>query len=527
MPRAFAEIAFTPSVKAAQTRYGSREGNLGFELADDPRNTLQAQDAAFIEARDSFYQATVAENGWPYVQHRGGPAGFLRVLDERRIGYADFRGNAQYLSVGNLNADPRIALILMDYANRRRMKLWGRARIVHEADDPALVARLEIPSYRAKVERGVVITIEAIEWNCPQHITARYTEAEVEKLVAPLVEENRQLRATAVPASPPAALGGGPLALVISGARQLTPRIRAFELRHLAGEPLPAITAGAHLRVPVRLADGQAATRHYSISSNPARRDAWEIAVLLHEDGSGGSRFIHQAYALGSILCCDPPRNDFGLRPGPDPAVLIAGGIGITPIKAMALALRDAGCPFEIHYAGRSRRDMAYLDRLERQFGTRLQAYPGDMRRLQLGAVMAGAAAHARFYVCGPQRLLDDAIEQAATLGIPLDRLHFERFAPPAVAEAAPAQAVEVELRRSGKTLHVAAGQSILDALEQAGVRVHSDCRVGNCGSCAVTVLDGTPLHVDSALTERERTQGRRMCICVSRARSPRLVLDL
>ena len=194
MPRAFARISFTDSVKAAQSRYGSRDNNLGFELAQDPRNELTEHDAEFIEARDSFYQASVSESGWPYVQHRGGPVGFVRVLDTRTIGYADFSGNKQYISVGNMNANERIALILMDYPNRRRLKLWGRAAIIHEIDDPALIARLEVTSYRARVERGVVIQIEAMDWNCPRHIIPRYTEAELEHVLAPLMEENRQLR---------------------------------------------------------------------------------------------------------------------------------------------------------------------------------------------------------------------------------------------------------------------------------------------------------------------------------------------
>lgn len=209
MPRAFADISFTPSVKAAQVRYGSRENNRGFELAEDPRNELQDHEIEFIASRDSFYQATVSESGWPYVQHRGGPAGFLRVLDARTIGYADFRGNRQYLSVGNLNANDRVSLILMDYANRRRLKLWGRARIVHEADAPELIAQLAVPGYRAQVERGVLIHIEAIEWNCPQHITPRFTQAEVNAAVAPLLAELNALRAFAethgrIAAAPPA-----------------------------------------------------------------------------------------------------------------------------------------------------------------------------------------------------------------------------------------------------------------------------------------------------------------------------------
>ena len=188
MSNAFTEIVFTPSVKTAQSLYGSRDANLGRELGEDTASELTAREAEFISARDSFYQATVSESGWPYVQHRGGPAGFLKVLDPRTIGFADFRGNVQYLSVGNLTANDRVSLILMDYARRRRLKIWGRARIVHENEDPGLIARLKVPSYRARVERGIVIQVEAYDWNCPQHITTRYTKDEVDLMLAPLLE---------------------------------------------------------------------------------------------------------------------------------------------------------------------------------------------------------------------------------------------------------------------------------------------------------------------------------------------------
>jgi predicted pyridoxine 5'-phosphate oxidase superfamily flavin-nucleotide-binding protein len=194
MANAFAELSFTPSVKAAQSLYGSREKNSRFELAEEARHQLTKYEVAFIGERDSFYQATVSESGWPYIQHRGGPKGFLKVLDDRTIGFADFRGNVQYLSVGNLNADDRISLILMDYPNRQRLKIWGRAHIVHESDDPELMAKLELPSYRARVERGIIIHIEALDWNCPQHITPRYSKAEVDYLMAPLLEEIRVLK---------------------------------------------------------------------------------------------------------------------------------------------------------------------------------------------------------------------------------------------------------------------------------------------------------------------------------------------
>ncbi len=194
MGQAFAEITFTPSVKEAQSLYGSRQSNRRLEITDDRRDRITDVEREFIEARDSFYQATVSETGWPYVQFRGGPAGFLKVIDAQTIGFADFRGNVQYVSVGNINADGRVALILMDYVNRRRLKILGRARIAHEADEPDLLASLRMQGYRARVERAIVIAVEGLDWNCPQHITRRFTEAEVRASVAPLLAEIEALK---------------------------------------------------------------------------------------------------------------------------------------------------------------------------------------------------------------------------------------------------------------------------------------------------------------------------------------------
>ena len=153
MSRAYYEIAFTPAVRAMQTRMGSRSTYAPLDHTEGGRDALTADEAAFIHERDGFYQASVSESGWPYVQFRGGPAGFLKVLDGKTIGYADFRGNVQYITVGNLQGNDRVALMLMDYANQRRLKILGRARLVDRNDDPALLARLEIPNYRARTSR--------------------------------------------------------------------------------------------------------------------------------------------------------------------------------------------------------------------------------------------------------------------------------------------------------------------------------------------------------------------------------------
>jgi len=182
MGRAYSDIAFTPAVRAMQTRMGTRAVYAALDRSSDRRDALTADEVEFIQARDVFYQATVSESGWPYVQHRGGPAGFLKVLDAKTLAYADFRGNVQYISAGNLQGNDRVSILLMDYANLRRLKILGRARLVDAKDDPALIARLQMPDEltgHARAERAVVISVEGYDWNCPQHITPRFTKAEI------------------------------------------------------------------------------------------------------------------------------------------------------------------------------------------------------------------------------------------------------------------------------------------------------------------------------------------------------------
>ncbi|MGA8651226.1 MAG: pyridoxamine 5'-phosphate oxidase family protein [Xanthobacteraceae bacterium] len=197
----FLDLIATPSVRAAQAANGSRDmwehfkGHRTFDCFSD-------NETAFIEARDSFYMATVAENGWPYVQHRGGPPGFLKVLDEKTLGFADFRGNRQYISLGNVAADDRVALILVDYPNRARLKILAHMEARDLAAEPVLADRLALPDYKGKPERAFLLHLETFDWNCPQHITPRFTLADIEPAVsslrsriAELEAENQRLRA--------------------------------------------------------------------------------------------------------------------------------------------------------------------------------------------------------------------------------------------------------------------------------------------------------------------------------------------
>lgn len=182
----YLDIATTPSVAAAQDKYGSAEQWARIAARGGVDETTRGQrlgpaEAGFIGERDGFYLASVSETGWPYVQYRGGPAGFLTVLEPALLGFGDFRGNRQYITTGNVTANDRVSLFLMDYAHRQRLKILGRIRIIDAADDPSLAERLTMPDYSARVERLVLIGVEAFDWNCPQHITPRFTLAELQR----------------------------------------------------------------------------------------------------------------------------------------------------------------------------------------------------------------------------------------------------------------------------------------------------------------------------------------------------------
>lgn len=195
MTTRFLNRLFSPSVKAAQARNGSRNAYARRDGPTDRRDQLTDHEVQFIQARDSFYMASTGADGWPYLQHRGGPPGFVKVLDRETLGLADFRGNRQYISLGNLTDDDRVALFMMDYPSRARLKMLGRARAVELADHPDLAARLVDPAYGAKVERAFVIDIEAYDWNCPQHITPRFTLRELAPSIDALNQRIAQLEA--------------------------------------------------------------------------------------------------------------------------------------------------------------------------------------------------------------------------------------------------------------------------------------------------------------------------------------------
>lgn len=533
MGHQYAKLMFTDAVKQIQREKRSRDNYAQMEQGEDFNHLLSMGEAEFIGERDSFYMASVNEADWPYVQHRGGPAGFMKVIDSHTIGFADFSGNRQYISTANFSHNNRVSLFFMDYPNRRRLKLLGRVEVIGH-DRPELLSQLKLDNYRAKIERGFIIHVEAFDWNCPQHITPRYTEEDmnrmVEQRVAALVSESQTDQPRQ--AQHAVSFGDGPLALTITGIRQLTPQIRAYELRSATEQALPDVSAGSHIEVPITLADGSQSLRHYSICSNPARRDIYEIAVLNKEQGTGGSAAIHQQYQLGSRLNCALPANYFeaGIVKASNeasntkpPVILFAGGIGITPIKAIAQSLLERGRSIRLHYAGRSLNDMAFADRLQRMLGDDISLYPADKNlRLDVLDLIQTAPKNTVFYACGPEGLLEEITEVGEKLSIPAGNIRLERFS---TTHKIDDQAITITLANTAQTIEVDAQQSILDALLDAGINANYSCKTGQCKQCVVEVLEGEAEHRDSVLSKAEQETG--FCPCVSRAKTKNLTLNM
>ena len=323
------------------------------------------------------------------------------------------------------------------------------------------------------------------------------------------------------------------LALRVVEARALNPLIRLFRLRADSGATLPGYTAGAHVRVQVTLADGSPDWRHYSLVNPQAELGATDapldyvIAVRREADGRGGSRFMHERLNEGDSLTIEVPKNDFPLHDGAGTAVLVAGGIGVTPLVSMAARRKAGGVPVRMHYAGRSRELMAFLPELQALLAGDLVVHADAEAGVPLDveALLDGCAAQDQLYVCGPKVMLDAVLAATQARGWSHDRVHFELFITPTVE--AGDHPFEVELAQSGRRFTVAADQTLLDCLIEHGCDPMFDCKRGECGVCATPVTEGEIDHRDYVLTAREKAEGNVMQICISRARGARLVLDL
>jgi len=302
--------------------------------------------------------------------------------------------------------------------------------------------------------------------------------------------------------------------------------ICSFELAAADGQPLPAFGAGSH--VDVLLPNG--ITRQYSLCNDPAETHRYLIAVLREPSSRGGSQALHDQVQEGTELEISPPRNHFALAHEARRSLLLAGGIGVTPILCMAERLAVTGAAFDLHYCARTPARAAFVDRMKQApFADRVQFHFDDgepAQQLDMKALLKAPEAGVHLYVCGPKGFMDAVLATARGSGWPEDQIHYEFFG----ADVAPQDgdaAFDVKLASSGRVIRIAADQTIAVALDEAGVIVPVSCEQGVCGTCLTGVIEGEPDHRDQFLTDDERAAKDQILVCCSRSKSPVLVLDL
>lgn len=311
------------------------------------------------------------------------------------------------------------------------------------------------------------------------------------------------------------------LDLVVTAKEQVADGVVRLTLENPDGGALPAWSPGAH--TDLRFGDGL--VRQYSLCGDPADRHRWKVAVLREPESRGGSKFVHDHLCVGDAVRALGPRNHFALNDSKR-YLFIAGGIGITPVLPMVAAVEASGAHWRLVYGGRSRASMAFVEDLADRYGDKVEIRPQDEAGLlPLQELLAEPDPDTLVYCCGPEPLLLAVEEECRRW--PHGALHIERFSPKAIGEPVLHESFEVELATSGLVLTVPPDKSILEVVEEAGVRVLSSCQEGTCGTCETTVVDGEPEHRDSLLTEDEKAANDTMFICVSRSCSKRLVLEL
>ncbi len=458
-----------------------------------------------IAAADTLFVASAHPEHGVDASHRGGHPGFVTIIDNRQLRIPDFAGNSMFNTLGNFVSYPHAGLVFIDFERNRLLQLTGVPEILWERDDPRGETggtrrfwQLQISAWQ-ELPLPLDLSWEFID--ASPHIPALHREA-----------ENRAA-----------------LSLQVAGIGQENARVKSFRLRAAAGRMLPGFEAGAHIQVKVTLPDGTASQRHYSLLSDPDDRSCYEIGVLKENTGRGGSRFMHEHVHAGDVLEIRVPKNEFALADQAEHSILIAGGIGITPMLAIMHTLAAAALSFELHYSARTQAGLVFRDRIESIAGGRARFYatreangPDENRRVDLQQLLAKPKPGVHVYICGTRRLIMAVRDIATDNGWPASQIHFESFGARPLPGDRP---VQVHLNRSNSAITVPADQSILDTLLAAGVNVPHDCKRGECSLCATRVLDGEAEHRDMCLSKEQRAAS--MCVCVSRARGEALLLDL
>ncbi|MCW8905559.1 pyridoxamine 5'-phosphate oxidase family protein [Sedimenticola sp.] len=463
--------------------------------------TLNHAQKSLIAGADTLFVASAHPEHGVDASHRGGHPGFVQLINDRQLRIPDFAGNSMFNTLGNFVSYPHAGVVFIDFERGRLLQLTGRPKILWDLDDPQ--------GETGGTRRYWQFDIEGwLESALPFRLSWELLD------YSPFIPELRR--------ESPAT---GTLSLRVERIRRESEQIRSFRMRATDGGALPEFQPGAHIQVKVQLPDGSHAERHYSLLSDPDERAFYEIGVLAKPDGRGGSLYLHEQIQEGDVIESRVPKNEFPLAGNANHSILIAGGIGITPILSMLRRLASARQSFEMHYSARTYSELAFRDTIEQVAGDRVHFYASRDplgQHLELQHLLSLPEPGVHVYICGPRRMISAVRETAEALGWPSAQIHFESFGAQPLADDRP---IRVHLAKSNLTLNVPAEHTILDTLLDAGVNVPHDCKRGDCTLCATRVLGGEPDHRDLCLNSAERASS--MCVCVSRARGDELTLDL
>ena len=478
----------------------------GTKIADQHKNIIRQSDSFFVSS------SSLIKNSQEHsvdASHRGGLPGFIKVLEGNRLLIPDYQGNSMFNTLGNIHVYPKAGIIIIDFESARVLQLSGSAKILWNKKDDTNHSSGTKRFWELSIEKWQETKIpQAIKWNFQDYSPHNPREISAEDVNERSVKDPNKT-----------------MALQISHVEKKSERINLYQIKAQDGGVLPTFEAGAHLPMEAKLGDGKTVLRHYSILSSAHENRFYEIAVQNEPAGRGGSQAIHQNIALNSMINAFPPKNEFTLTQIEDHIILIAGGIGITPMLSMLRELVEKKASFEIHYTAKQESDLAFKKDVLALAGDRAQFYASqnpDAERLDLPHLIKNAKANSHVYMCGPLRMISQVRELAQENGWNDSQIHFESFG---AASKPNDQAIEVHLKKSNQVVTVDPSQTILDALLDKNISVPFDCKRGECGMCATTVLSGDAEHRDVYLSKSEQAQ--QMCVCVSRAKGKALTLDL
>lgn len=459
--------------------------------------TLTNEQQSLISSSDSFFVGSGVSEFHNDASYRGGEPGFVSVIDDGQLLIPDYQGNSMFNTLGNFQSNPNAGLVFIDFESNKLLQLTGTAKILWDYSNGG--------SNTGGTNRYWLFNLNSWqETTLPSGLNWTFFD------YSPHNPKQKALN---------------DLELVVSDIEQKSERIKLFRLKPKDGSVLPDFEPGSHLPIEVKLPSGKKALRHYSILSSNDDHQFYEIAVQQEKNGGGGSNYMHNKLRAGLMLRAKYPVNEFLLASAGKHHILIAGGIGITPILSMLRQLSKDNESFELHYSVKNKSDLAFKEEVEKLAGKNVHFYftqDANSSRLDIQSLLSAENQSSHIYICGPIGMINAVKEEADENGWQPGQIHYESFGS-SIQESN--KSIEVKLEKSGKVIVVNPKETILEGLLAAKVAVPFECRKGECGMCATEYLEGDADHRDVYLTKEEKKSS--LCVCVSRAKSQSITLNL